>query len=307
MPIYPAQYAPGNQYDPTLLSKGIENLAGGIAQGYQQHTQDLQKDAYNDYVVQEAIRNGQVRPEQFGLKSGQGPITPEQMFAAYKAKNLNARTGIAAGINASIVNQWQQQKQQAENLMNVAHAVDYLQGGGRGGAAAGTTPGTVGVMTHPITGEKVAFFNRSGNQISLFNEPGQTPQISPDGNYYWDGKSWKQRSAASMLFGPGGMAAPGGVAAPAPTPQGTPPLLQRPSAAPGQSPGNAASLRDQIGQAYASNQITREQALQALSKLKQMQSGATAAPAPVAPQASTNIYDQPVFDENGQPINPTMP
>jgi hypothetical protein len=142
MPIYQAEYRPGNVYTGyEALAQGIAGLGGGLVGAYKQHEQDLQTDASNQYLATQAIQAGQVPPEALGFPAGATP-SPAEMLAKYQGMPRQKQNGIVAGITANYIGTLQAQQAQRNEILQRgnlygAQAAAYLNQPGAVGRLAG--------------------------------------------------------------------------------------------------------------------------------------------------------------------------
>jgi hypothetical protein len=325
---FPA-YAPGQTSQAgQLIGQGLANLGQGLGQGIGQYSQGVQRDQqldqYNDLIARQA--------------RDQGLITGDE-YTKYQGLNRQGKTGFVAAINADATNKWQQQQAQTRYL--VAHG-NYMAALGaqvnqaQNEAAAGTAPGggytvqpvrdaqgniipgqgtitvpgtkpgthttryitlpqtTVDQFTDPTTG---LTFYRQGNQYKLA-DPQAVEQARRIQQRQQQQQQQNQPSAGgglrSMLpsWMGGTPATPG--TTPTPTPAG---------AAPANRPGTVVNGKV-VAKTYtdANGNTAIFGGVDAQGK----EIWQTPKPTPT-PRTATNIYNQSLYDAQGNALNPTMP
>lgn len=157
-------YAPGTQFDPSLIFKGIsgagESIGGGISDLIKKRKHEEEQNAFNQTAFQTlATAKG---------PDGQ-PILTEEEKQRFTSGNLNVRNGIVAAGGARAINVFQTAKE--KQALELANMHKQLLG-------AQTAVAQKSLEDNPYAQQPV--WDNNGNQVGVFDDKG-TPHYFPYG------------------------------------------------------------------------------------------------------------------------------
>jgi hypothetical protein len=319
--FYQAQYNPQVQPDTSGIASALTSLGTAFHQGQEQHDKDLQGDEANQVLAFQAIRSGQLQPEDLGLKNdpvtGQPPSVAE-MIAKYQGMSRNQQKGLAATVVANQYGEYK--KQQLQNKEIAAHTTQMIAEAAKAGRPMGTpspqdiaaakaanyqyfrNPTTGAYELKPITPTPAS--GRTTAEISQMFQNVKEPPISfldstkHQGVALRNGK-WVQvpeAEATHIRIGSSGSPYPNAMF------HRYQEAAQQLGGIPvggGRRGGPRVIPQTRTGTTSASQQGGGWGGVADVSGAAPATSTATA--------PTTNIYGQPVVDANGQPLNPTAP